>query len=423
MYDITIIGAGITGLTTALSLAQSFPKLKIAIISHHNSSNFNPVIAVNASNVRYLISLGVKIPKADHSTIEEMKIFSDEGSILEFDYLVNANYYSKIFSTSALISALTDKIVLNQSITIIQSKLEDIKKMTNEIEVKLHSNEPKSLNQHSILTINSKILIGADGIHSLVRKLANIELETIQYDQHLAITGSFACDHHHQNLALQHFLPNGGVIACLPYGYKKISIVYSSPKTDEVINQYIKNYSNDSSNHQNCSQLYQNNILNQHVSSLNQYYFGQMKLIDNICSYNLQMNLVETFYKNNIILVGDAAHSVHPLAGQGINLGFDDIKELITVFKKNQLWLQTEITNPLSTHIRSPHYQINQVNFDLALKIYNRRRMLAVRKIQIICHALFRLFNINLPLASIIRNKGMILINKSTLLKKIMLIR
>jgi 2-octaprenylphenol hydroxylase len=383
MYDIIVVGKGIVGLSTALAIAKSSPKRKIAVIAQKSTSKSDHVLAINANNIRYLLSLGVKISHNEHSMIEKMEIFGDHKSNINFDYLVNSNYYSKILSVQETIEALQHEINQLKNISQVEGKLTSIDQTTDKITVSINT-----LNSEN-LTINTKILIGADGANSLVRKAANIEMESIKYD-HIAFTGTFQCEKHHNNTAIQYFLSNGGVIAYLPYGYKTVSIVYSCPLADDIMIECLKNKTN-----------FNLESINNHIAKLTKYHFGKMSLVGSINHHNLQMNLVEKFYNKNIILIGDAAHTLHPLAGQGVNLGLQDVWDLVNLLK----------------------HQCNLNNLELSLSRYNRKRIIETRKIQLVCHGLFRLFNIQSPIIGSLRNYGINLVNKSPLLKKALLIR
>jgi 2-octaprenylphenol hydroxylase len=383
MYDIAIIGNGIVGLCATLSIARSNSNLKITIISDKTINKSEHVLAINASNIRQLLSIGVVIPNYPYSIIEQMKIFGDKNSKLNFDHLINSNYYSKILSVQEVIDLIQTEIDNTNNISQICGKLHFIENLST------HNNLQINLQDSNKIDITCKIIIGADGSNSLVRKLANIEINSIKYD-HIAFTGTFNCETEHHNTAIQYFLPNGGIIAYLPYGYKSVSIVYSCPKTDNIMMKYLKNV-----NEPNIDEI------NNHIAFITKYHCGKMNLVGKLNYYNLQMNLVDKFYNNNIVLIGDAAHTIHPLAGQGINLGLQDVWELTNILKND--------------------FYSNKLNEKL--KKYNRSRIIAARKIQLACHGLLRLFNVNTPIVIAARNYGMNLVNKSVIVKKILLIR
>lgn len=390
MYDILVIGDGIVGSTVALALARSQPDAQISLISSPKTKKSQHVLAINASNSRHLINLGINLPYDQNSVIEQMQIFGDTRSKIEFDYLVNSNYYSRIVAVQDIIDAIHIEIAKHPNIHIKTGLASQVTQHDNMVSLILTE-------ESQTTEISSKILIGADGANSNIRESAAIKMESIPYD-HIAFTGTFACEQEHHNTAVQYFLKSGGVIAYLPYGYKQISLVYSCPYSDDLMKKFEKDKTTVSMDE-----------INDHIAELTKSHFGKMQLLGPLSHHKLQMNLVDKFYKNNIIIIGDAAHTLHPLAGQGVNLGLQDIWELVDALKT----------------LESVH-QLNATNHPLYLKImskYNRSRMVEVRKVQLSCHSLLRLFSIRSPLIGILRNTGMNLVDKSLMLKKILLIR
>jgi 2-polyprenyl-6-methoxyphenol hydroxylase-like FAD-dependent oxidoreductase len=115
-------------------------------------------------------------------------------------------------------------------------------------------------------------------------------------------------------------------------------------------------------------------------------------------AFPLKLNLVEKFYYERVILIGDAAHTIHPLAGQGVNLGFGDAWALAKLMA------------------------LNLSNLDNAtLARYNYARLAEVRKMQMTCHLLHRLFHNRLPVVNELRNLGLNLVNRLTPVKKILI--
>lgn len=390
MYDILVIGDGIVGSTVALSIARSQPNAQIALISSPKTKKSNHVLAINASNVRHLLNLGINLPYDPNSIIAQMQIFGDTQSKIEFDYLVNSNYYSRILAVQDVINAIHIEIASHLNIHTKTGLISQVTQHDNMVSLILTE-------ESQTTEISSKILIGADGANSTIRELAQIKMESIPYD-HIAFTGTFSCEKEHHNTAVQYFLKSGGVIAYLPYGYKQISLVYSCPYNDDLMKKFEQDKTNVSPDE-----------INGHIATLTKSHFGKMQLLGQLSHHKLQMNLVDKFYKNNIIIIGDAAHTLHPLAGQGVNLGLQDVWELTDALKTLESGRKLSDTN-------------NSLYLNVMNK-YNRSRMLEVRKIQLACHSLLRLFSIRSPLIGILRNTGMNLVDKSLMLKKILLIR
>lgn len=388
MYDISVIGDGIVGLTAALALAKSKPNAQIVLLAAPKSQKSSHVLAINASNIRHLLNLGVDLQHDRHSRIEQMEVFGNSRSKIEFDYLTNSNYYSKVIAVQSVIDALYQEVQKTPNIHLNTGTVTVIAQHNHSISFNLAQSDQN-------IKIDTKIMIAADGANSNIRKAANIKMESIPYS-HIAVTGTFSCEQEHHNTAVQYFLKNSGIIAYLPYGYKQVSIVYSCPDSDIVMRQILR-----------TPQTIPGDIINQHIAELSHYHLGNMRLIGPLSYHSLSMNLVDKFYQQNIIIIGDAAHTLHPLAGQGVNLGLQDVWQLVAAVQQLEL-------DSLS---------LNSKKYSRLMNKYNYSRMFEVRKIQLVCHTLFRLFNMNSPIIDKVRNQGLNFINRSQLLKKALLIR
>jgi 2-octaprenylphenol hydroxylase len=135
------------------------------------------------------------------------------------------------------------------------------------------------------------------------------------------------------------------------------------------------------------------------VAEAGEYSLGKLELITPAQAFPLKLNLIEKFYAGRVILIGDAAHTIHPLAGQGVNLGFGDAWELAQLFATHSDSLISEV--------------------DLAR--YNYNRLAEVRKMQMTCHMLHRLFHNRLPVVDKLRNLGLNLVNQIAPLKKMLI--
>lgn len=160
--------------------------------------------------------------------------------------------------------------------------------------------------------ITSRLLIGADGRQSGVAQRAGIKRQGWRYGQ-TALVCALEVEHPHDGIAYQYFLPSGP-LAILPLPDNRVSIVWS--ETDDMaaaINamgdaEYLE-------------------MLRPRFGD----FLGQIELAGKRFSYPLSLSLTESFIAPRIALVGDAAHGVHPIAGQGLNLGLRDIGALAEV--------------------------------------------------------------------------------------------
>ena len=160
----------------------------------------------------------------------------------------------------------------------------------------------------------------------------------------------------------------------MPLPENKISIVYSTDEFKRMLEFSDIEFSN-------------------YIAKLSGNRLGKLELINKPVAFPLRLNLVNQLFDKRVILIGDAAHTIHPLAGQGVNLGFGDVWELVQLFRQDQV----ESTD---------------------LNKYSAKRISEVRSMQMTCHALNRLFSNNNTIIQNIRNFGLSLINGSHLLKK-----
>jgi len=132
------------------------------------------------------------------------------------------------------------------------------------------------------------------------------------------------------------------------------------------------------------------------VAQASNYKLGKLTLLTKAAAFPLKMYLLDKVYANKIVLIGDAAHTIHPLAGQGVNLGFKDAKLLASVLGK---------------------CTSSQLGNSGVLAKYNAMRIINIRQMQLTCHNLRRLFKSENFLISKIRNHGLNFINASNFVK------
>jgi 3-demethoxyubiquinol 3-hydroxylase len=173
--------------------------------------------------------------------------------------------------------------------------------------------------------ISCHLLVGADGANSVVREAAKIGVTAWDYRQHaMLINITTACEQ--QNITWQQFTSNGPR-ALLPLADNKASLVwYDSPAT-------IRQLSNLSSRQ-----------LKQRIISEFPDRLGEFE-VDMCGSFPLTRRHAHSYYKENLVIIGDAAHTINPLAGQGVNLGFKDVMALNRVIwdahKRGECWWHT----------------------------------------------------------------------------------
>lgn len=205
-------------------------------------------------------------------------------------------------------------------------------------------------------TLRSKVLIAADGAGSGLRELAGIGTRGHAYDQR-AVVAHVTTTRPHEDTAWQRFLP-GGPLAFLPLADGRSSIVWSLP--DDEAERILALDDDQFRDELGCA-------LDMRL--------GPITAATPRAAFPLRLNLAERYVAGRCVLVGDAAHVVHPLAGQGMNLGFRDViclrRELGGAIKRG--------VDPGSAHVlrryereRRSENTVGAYGFDLIGKVYGR---------------------------------------------------
>lgn len=322
--DVAIVGAGLVGLAAAVAMHQAgfsvvlvdskYPA-KLALDNHVDDWD-NRVYAISPKNVAWLVSLGV------WQRINANRICEMQGMKLFAENLQPPLNLSASDANSDSLSVIVEARVLMQAL-IEQAEMLEIPSLFGHPSHDLITDENKTILSTGNHIIKCSLLLAADGSHSWVRQQLNIALQQKSYDQ-TAVVANFAIEKPHANIARQWFAQDAdghnSILAWLPLPDNHISIVWS------VSNQYADNL-------QNLSEA----EFTQTVLEMGSNELGQLKLISPIATFPLTLQRAHMLVQNSVVLVGDAAHQVHPMAGQGVNLGFRDVIDFIEIIKeKNQ---------------------------------------------------------------------------------------
>jgi 2-octaprenylphenol hydroxylase len=158
-------------------------------------------------------------------------------------------------------------------------------------------------------TLSAALLVAADGALSPLRELAGIGTRGRDYAQR-AVVAHVTTERSHQHTAWQRFLP-GGPLALLPLADGRSSLVWSLPEAEA----------------QQVLRMDDQSFLAE-LGVASDFRLGRMLATTPRASFALKMQLAETYQADRLVLLGDAAHAVHPLAGQGVNIGLRDVAEL-----------------------------------------------------------------------------------------------
>lgn len=312
--NIVVVGAGMIGLAAALALAQQ--EFSVTLIEARpftamdlptvDSPFDTRVVAVSRASEKLLDNLGIwqTIQATRSLAYEHMMVWDNEAdgkihfSAVDF-FEPNLGH---IIEHKVIVGALWQALQNQPHVrTVFGTALRDIRNKENHIEVVLDSQE----------TLRAALVIGADGAHSSVRKIMEIGTKGWHYGQS-AIIATVKGAQSHQHTAFQRFSPEGP-LALLPLAEKNhSSIVWTTTPVmaQKLCQMPIADF---------------NVTLTREITGV----MGEMQLVGERVAIPLKTHHATCYATPRCVLIGDAAHTLHPLAGQGVNLGFMDVASLV----------------------------------------------------------------------------------------------
>jgi len=314
--DVAIVGGGMVGLAVACGLQGS--GLRVAVLEQNPPQPLPEsappalrVSAINAASEKLLTRLGVwsSIVANRASCYHGMEVWDKDsfGRIAFDDRSMGYSHLGHIIENDVIHQALWQRAQQCQDVTLMApAGLQQVAWGENEAFL--------TLKDGGMLT--ARLVVGADGANSWLREKADIALTSWDYRHH-ALVATIRTDEPHEAVARQVF-HGDGILAFLPLSDPHLcSIVWSLPPleaasmqdtTEEAFNQAL-------------DMAFDNRLGLCHLES--------ERLV-----FPLTGRYARQFAAHRLALVGDAAHTIHPLAGQGVNLGFMDAAELVNELKR-----------------------------------------------------------------------------------------
>ncbi|GAA6183842.1 FAD-dependent oxidoreductase [Aliiglaciecola sp. NS0011-25] len=308
MFDVGIVGGGMVGAATAVGLAQQ--GLDVVIFEAKLPEAYSPeqppdmrVSAININAYSLLNSLGAwrDVQSMRFCPFKKMLVWESDKGATQFDCNeINQQQLGFIIENRLIQLALLNRIHSLPNITLVSGAT--IKEIQNGV--------PNIINTADNSSYQCTILVGADGANSQVRSSLNIGQQGWQYKQHAMGINIKLADAKQQDITWQKFKPSGP-LAFLPLydGFASLVWYDSADKIAEL------------------KRLNLSNLKTQIMANFPKK-LGDFEILQS-ASFPLTRMHANQYCKGNSVLIGDAAHTINPLAGQGVNLGFRDVSALL----------------------------------------------------------------------------------------------
>lgn len=308
-FDIVVIGGGLVGASLLAALKDS--GLKLALIEARepmplptDDSWDTRVYAISPGSIAFLERHGVwQHMDAERITpVSKMQVYGDDNTTkIDFSaYESGVSELACIIESRQLQHAIWTELATADNVQLFcPAKYVALEWHDTHVEITLEDGR----------VLQTALLVGADGVNSRVRAQAGITVKRHSYHQ-VGVVANFEVERSHRNIAYQWFRRDG-ILALLPLAGKRVSMVWSA---NTALAEELSGLSAD--------------VLCDRVAEAAEYQLGAMRLITPQAGFPLNFVQAESLVKPRLVLVGDAAHGIHPLAGQGVNLGMRDIREL-----------------------------------------------------------------------------------------------
>lgn len=374
-YQAAVIGAGLVGASTALALARK--GLNVALVEprlpENPASDWDTkakkndalwdtrIYAISPGSEAFLDRIGTwkNLDASRVQTVFRMDVHGDrEGGMVMDAYEAGVPKLASILESGRLQQALWQAVQASNAVTVY---------CPAEVAGVEWGNRYSILTLNDGQTIEAELIVGADGRSSQIRQLAGIESRTEPYGQS-GVVANFSVEIPHRGTAFQWFR-HGDIIAYLPLPGNRMSLVWSTSTEDarELLGLPAE-------------------VLCEHVMEAGQRQLGKLELLTPAAAFPLSLMQVRDPVRQGCALVGDAAHGVHPLAGQGVNLGFGDAETLAEVLMGRGMASCGDAK---------------------LLQRYARKRAEPVARMQAVTDGLLRLFRMDHELPASARNLGM----------------
>ena len=300
-FDIVIVGGGLAGLALAAGLRRS--SLSVALVEGRAPASVagwdSRIYAISPANARFLESIGAwrHLDPARMQAVSAMEVHGDAGGRLDFNaYDCGAGELAWILESSLMQLELWETAKRQGNLHLL-CPARPIRLEFDAAAVRLALEDGREL--------SARLVVAADGADSWTRAAAGIDVHFNPYDQ-LGVVANFTVERPHHGVAFQWFRRDG-ILAWLPLPGERISMVWSTPTAH---GRELLELAGD----ELCAR----------VADAGGGRLGRFEALTPAAGFPLRLMRAPRAVGPRLALIGDAAHTIHPLSGHGINLGFQD---------------------------------------------------------------------------------------------------
>jgi 2-octaprenyl-6-methoxyphenol hydroxylase len=313
-HQVVIVGAGLVGAAAALALGRQ--GLSVALIERQPPQVPDDIwdtriYAISPANQRFLEGLGAwqRMDARRVQPVFRMDVAGDAAGMIRLDaYEAGVSHLAAIVESGRLQQALWQALQADGNVELLCPAT---------IDTMVRDNNLTRLTLTGGATLEAELVVGADGAASRIREWAGLGSTLTPYGQS-GVVANFECERPHRGTAFQWFF-DGDILAWLPLSGNCMSMVWStqSAHADELVALDAA-------------------ALTERVRAAGHDRLGGLRLLSPAAAFPLRLIRVGSVVAPGVALIGDAAHGVHPLSGQGVNLGFGDAEALAGVLAQHR---------------------------------------------------------------------------------------